>query len=193
MSNSTVSIGFQPARRIDGAAGNFMTNTYRIAYNNANTFGTGDVVYLSSSGYIDKAATNTNPMLGVFAYCQYANPANTIQPGVVRLWNAPTLASTTVVTAQVWDDPNLVFRIRANGTVYQTSIGLNATFVSNASPNTSTGISTVMLDTTTINTTSNLPLRIVGFAPDANNDPTSAYPVLEVVYNTSMFRQTTGQ
>ncbi len=190
MSNPNTPFGLAPAN-IAGTP-NFTVSKGSIAYNNSSTFGEGDVVILNSSGVIDKALTTSNPILGVFTYCNYANPANTIQPGNVRSWTAPTLASTTAVTAYYWDDPNLRFRVRANGSVPQSSIGLNATFSNNGAPNSLTGISTLALDTTTIATTSNLPLRIVGFAADANNDPTSAFPVLEVVFNTSVYKTTTG-
>lgn len=192
MSNPNTPFGLQPSRRLDGAALNFLFNTYQIAYNYASTIGQGDVVINTSAGVVNLATTGSNPVMGVFVGCSYANPQNTIQPGVVRAWTAPTLTSTTVVKAQVWDDPQLVFRVRANGSVTQTAIGLNATFASNGSPNSLTGVSTLALDTATIATTNSLPLRIIGYAPDANNDPTSAYPVLEVIINTSIYKTTTG-
>ncbi len=192
MSNPQTFFGLQPARPLGTGVPNFAVNKGVIAYNNANTFGEGDVVQLLSTGVIDRALTTSNPVLGVFSSCNYANPANTIQPGNVRFWNAPTLASTTAVTAQYWDDPTIVYRVRANGSVPQSSIGLNATFSNNAAPNSLTGLSSLALDVSTIQTTSNLPLRIIGFAADANNDPTSAYPVLEVVLNTSVYKTTTG-
>ncbi len=192
MSNPNVPFGFEPSRYLTGSALNFLVNKGVIAYNNGNTFGEGDVLILNSSGVIDKALTTSNPVLGVLSSVSYANPSNTIQPGVVRGWNAPTLPSTTVVTCQYWDDPNLVFRVRSNGLVTQTAIGLNATFTGNGAPNATTLISTAALDTTTIQTTNTLPFRIIGFAPDANNDPTSAYAVLEVVLNASVYKTTTG-
>ncbi len=192
MANSTVQFGFQPDRRLDGTTGNFMVNQGQVAYNNAHTFGAGDVVQLLSTGFVDSAVTTSNPVLGVFSSVSYANPANVIQPSNVRLWNAPTLASTIAVTTQYYDDPTLVFRVRANGLVPQSSIGMNATFISNASPNTLTGISQAGIDVTTISTSSALPFRIIGFAADANNQPTLANPVLEVVLNTSVYKTPTG-
>lgn len=192
MANSTVQFGFEPARRLDGAALNFLVNQGQIAYNNAHTFGEGDVITLLSTGYIDAATTTSNPVLGVFTSCSYANALNTIQPSNVRFWNAPTLATTIAVTTQYWDDPQVVFRVRASGLVPQSSIGLNANFLSNASPNTLTGISQAAIDVTTISTLSTLPFRIIGFAADVNNQTTLANPVLEVVLNTSVYKTQTG-
>lgn len=192
MSNPNTPFGLQPSRRLDGAALNFMTNKQIIAYNNSNTIGEGDMVILNSSGVIDIASTTSNPVLGVFAGCSYADPSAMIPLSPHRAWTAPTLASSTVVTATVWDDPQLVFRIRTNGTLSQTAVGLNAKFGSNGSPNSITGVSTAFLDTTTVSTNSTYPLRIVGFAPDANNDTSSAYAVMEVVLNTSVYKTGTG-
>ena len=190
--NANVPFGFQPDRRLDGAALNFMVNTGQIAYNNAHTFGFGDVVTLLSTGFIDSASTNSNPILGVFTNCTF--PTTGAVPATLpqRLWNAPTLASTVAVPAQYWDDPNIVFRVRANGSVPYSSIGLNANFVSNAAPNMTTGISNAALDTTTISTTSTLPFRIIGYAADINNVTSSAFPVVEVVLNTSVYKTPTG-
>ena len=190
--NSTAYFGFQPSRRLDGAALNFMVNYGYIAYNNAHTFGTGDVVTLLSTGYVDTATTSTNPVLGVFANCAFPPTGQAFQAPTTRIWNAPTLSSTTVVTTQYWDDPQVVFRVRTNGTLTQSAIGLNATFGSNGSPNTTTGLSTAFLDTTTVSTLSTLPFRIIGFSNEINNVTTAANAVMEVILNTSVYKTGTG-
>lgn len=192
MSNPNTPFGLLPSRRRDGTTGNFQTSQATIVYNNANSFGVGDVVK-QASGVIDKAATTDANIFGVLADVSYNDAANPGVPPVRRAWLAPTLASTTTVTAQVWTDPNLVFRVRANGSVAASQIGLNAKFTSNGAPNTTSGLSTLALDTAAIGVTSTYPLRILGFAADINNDPTSAYAVLEVSLNTQAFLLPTGQ
>ncbi len=190
--NPNSPFGFQPSRRIDGAAINFMVNYGQIAYNNAHTFGFGDVIALLSTGYVDTATTGTNPVLGVFTNCSFPPANNAFQAPTTRLWNAPTLGSNVTVITQYWDDPQIVFRVRANGSLTQSSIGLNANFSNNGAPNTTTGISTAALDTTTVSTTSTLPFRIVGFSNEISNVTTAAYPVMEVILNTSVYKTGTG-
>lgn len=184
--------GLRPYRRVDGAALNFMVNTGQLAYNQASSIGQGDVIIPLNTGYVGPASTNSNPILGVWMNCNYANPLNTIQPQTIRAWAAPSLSSTTVVTAQYVDDPAIVFEVIANGTLTQSSIGFNANFASNHAPTTA-GFSTLVLDTSTVSTLSTLPLRIVELSPiPYGNSFSSANPVMGVVLNTPSIRNTTG-
>lgn len=186
--------GLRPYRNLFGSTPNFLvSNGFQIAYNNSHTIGEGDLVIPLSTGYLDIASNSpSNPVLGVFAGCYYANPANTIQPQNQRAWTAPTLSSTTTVTAQYFDDADVVFAVVASSTLTQSAIGLNANFLSNGSPNTATGISTLILDTTSLSTNASLPLRVIEFQPLQGNGPSSANPIMGVTLNTSVYNTATG-
>lgn len=190
---AAIGFGLRPYRNLNAATGNFSINGgFQIAYNNAHTFGNGDIVIPLSTGYLDLATASSNPVLGIFNMCSYPNPANTIQPQGQRIWNAPTLASNVVVTAQYWDAPDVVFQVMASASLTQSCIGLNANFLSNGLPNATTGISTLQLDTTTISTLNSLPLRIVELYPGQSNALTNVNPILGVVLNTSLQNATSG-
>lgn len=191
---AAIGSGLRPYRNLQGAGPNFIVNNgFGIAYNNSHTIGEGDIVIPLNTGYLDIASNSpSNPVLGVFAGCYYANPANTIQPQNQRSWTAPTLGSTTTVTAQYYDDPQLVFAVVASASLTQSAVGFNANFLSNGSPNATTGISTLILDTTSLSTTSTYPLRIVEFAPIQGNGPASVNPIMGVTLNTAFARATSG-
>jgi hypothetical protein len=191
--------GLKPYRNLYAAAPNYqVNNAFQIAYNNSHSIGTGDIVIPLSTGFLDIASNQpSNPILGVYAYCQYPNPNNTIQPQPQRLWNGPSLASNVTVNAIYWDDPQIVFAVMASASLAQSSIGLNANFISNGVPNTTTGISILQLDASSVSTASNLPLRIVEFAPFETsggtvNGPTSVNPVMGVTLNTAFAKAVTG-
>lgn len=186
MSNPTGGFGLRPVRRRDGAAWTGQLTAVQIAYNNAHTFGKGDPVQSNSSGFIDlwSSGTNSGAIRGVFWGCEYLDPVL----GFIdwkNAWLAPSgLASTTIVTAYIIDDPNLIFQIRATSAlqVTQANVWENATFTAAGSPTTlPKGLSTATLSG--IATTSTLPLRITGLSQLVGNDNTSTSNIAEVVFN----------
>ena len=68
----------------------------------------------------------------------------------------------------MYDDPNQLFLIQADGTSAQTSIGMNADVAGNANGSTVNGISSGELDSSSLNTT-DLMLRVVGVDADPDN------------------------
>lgn len=164
----------------------------QIAYNNANTFGTGDLVKALNTGYIDKYTAGGAQVKGVFMGCKYFSSAvgRTIWSPI---WNAPSLASNLVVTAWILSDPGYLFEIRGDqdGAIGQTSIGVNAD-VTVGTPNSITGQSTTLVDNSTILDTATLPLRIHSIASYPNIDNSLAGNIVLVSLNTSVYRTNTG-
>lgn len=99
---------------------------------------------------------------------------------VSNFWAANTIATNIVV----WHtrDPNIAYRIQANGSVAATAVGaqLGITTNGSANGNTTTGFSTVGADTTNLTQTTTHQLRIIGFDPDINNTPGDAFTSLIV-------------
>ena len=172
-------------------------------YKIASTYGTaiffGDLVRLNvsgPSGYLEQwaegdGATATKIPVGVFVGCSYYS---TSQKKTV--WNNywPGSDATGDVNAYVVDDPNAEWLIQASaGPIGQATLGQTADVVV-GSGNTTTGISTMALDTPT--TTATLPLKVVGFLtspPGANGtDITTAYNNVIVAFNNQMFKNSLG-
>ena len=73
----------------------------------------------------------------------------------------------------MYDDPNQLFLIQADGASGQTSIGMNADVVGNGNGSTVNGISSGELDSSTL-ATSDLMLRVVGVDADPDNEDLSS-------------------
>lgn len=198
MANTSAPFGLKPYRRLDGAALSFNLVPYKIAYNNANQIGKGDLIQMLPSGFIDLYApqsptTNDPNTTGVFWGCEYLNPALGYNFWY-NAWTAPAgLASTTVVTAWAIVDPQLLFLIQSSGTaIAQADVGANADILA-GTPNTA-GFSTQSLDAASLATTAQLPLRVVEVPTYiANNyDPAGTYNNVLVKLNSLNWLNTTG-
>ena len=187
--NAAAPSGFQTCRRYDGAPPNGATREMNILYSYATKIAYGDPVYLASDGTIRLYAAGGTTIHGIFRGCRYLDP--TAQRTVFQpAWLAPTLASTTVVTAIVDMDPNLTFQCQAVGTALtQAAIGLNMdiTAASSGQPNLA-GLSVCSLSGTAA-ATATLPFRIVGIVPspsiNANYNSSNDNQWLEVMMNTA--------
>lgn len=201
MANVYAPFGMRYIQRNEGSVPNYMIQTKPIYYTNANKIGYGDPVKTVTSGInqgtMDIASTNTQ-YAGTFIGCAYTDSVL----GLVERpsWAAPSTAVLGSVVGKYIPDDTAVYEIQVGNltsAVTQTSIGLNAAFgTSNGLPN-AAGFSVAYLDGATIATTNTLPLRIIGYSTGffngAQNDPTSANPVLLVVPNNIDSNISTGQ
>lgn len=189
MANSNAPFGLRPVRRLDGAAPNYQAQKFKIAYNNSNSMGTGDLVKLLTTGYIDVAGATDHPCLGVFAGCEYFD--TTAQKKIFSpAWRAPSITSTIVVTAYVIVDTQMIFEVQSSaGPTTIASLGSTAKITGNGAPNAYSGQSVLALDSTTLaDTTNTYPLMVVGLSDKVGNDNSSAYNIVEVVLNDTMFK-----
>ncbi|MGO8915766.1 MAG: hypothetical protein ACLQJR_07655 [Stellaceae bacterium] len=179
MSNPTGGYGLRPVRRRDGAAWTGALTAVQLAFNNAHTIAKGDPVVSLSTGFVDLWASGV--IRGVFWGCEYLDPVNNYV-NWFNAWKAPTLPSTTAVTAYIIDDPDLIFEIRSGAGLQtiQANVWENAAIQGMGAPN-AAGMSTATL--TGIATTSTLPLRITGLSQKVGNDNTSTSNIVEVVFN----------
>ena len=161
------------------------TNTTAIYY--------GDPVEPNAAGYIIQG-TGSITIAGVFVGCKYLS---TSQKRTVWSNYWPGADNTGNVEAYIINDPNAQFV--ASGDT-STSLWVQAAINANCgyaigTGNTATGISGAYLDSTTINTTSTLPFRIVGYVIDPPGGPgteTGAYRKVIVAFNSVSTKQLTG-
>lgn len=150
----------------------------------------GDVVKMASTGVIQKdTGTATLTPYGVFVGCRYVDPTL----GYVldsQSWPASTTTGLTVY-AKVVTDPNAVFQIQSDEAVAQTALGANAAIVQTAGT-AAIGRSRNALDGSTVDTTSTLPLRIVGFVDSPNSVVGDAFTDVLVKFNNHQLTTLTG-
>lgn len=125
------------------------------------------------------AASAAQRILGSFQGVEFTLTA-TGRRTVSNMWPTGTVA--TSIVAWHTRDPNIYYRVQANGSVAATAVGaqLGITTNNTSSGNTTTGFSTVGADTANLTQTSTHQLRIIGFDPDINNNPGDAFTSLIV-------------
>jgi len=194
--------GLSFARNRLSSAGDYAANKFSIKRGYASNIGRGDLVKTgtsSSQGYVVLADTVDTSMLGVFVAVlpYYDQSLQGLGHGLNGAYQSTANPPTGVdVECLVVDDPFATFIAQVNGGVWANSWrGQNINFASgsNGAPNAS-GQSTLVLDYASLNTTSNLPFRIVGPAGVVGGpqDPNNTYPWIEVRLNTAELLNPTG-
>ena len=189
MATTATPNGLRPVNKIGGVPDAGSTRLIKIASGYAANIFTGDVVKNVSSGTIEKdTGTTTATPCGIFMGCTYTDPGSS-QKVFKSYWPTGTVASDAF--AYVSDDPNQLFQIQSDETLAQTTLGNNAAIVQGAG-STTTGVSAVSLDGSTVATTSTLPLRIIDFVVGPNSAVGDTYTDVIVKFNTHAYVNTTG-
>ena len=138
---------------------------------NTNIFN-GSIVAINTSGYINIVTTNgdnSTPFpagtIGVFVGCSFTNAQGQIIYSQYYPANTASVQG-SAITAYVIDDDRAVFQVQANGSMAQTTLGMNV--ILSAVQSTSTGSTTTGNSTTAVSAsaaaTSGYAFRGVGFA-----------------------------
>jgi hypothetical protein len=180
MASTLGAYGLRPVRSLDGRPWSGAIRQIPIASGyNTNIF-CGDAVDLTVAGQIElETADAAMNVVGVFMGCSYTDA--TLGFVQRQYWPANQVASDAV--AYVCDDPFALFKVQADATLGQNSVGSNFALAAGSGGSTSTGNSSVVLDADTINTTNTLPIRVVDFWEDDEID--STYPHMLVMWNTT--------
>lgn len=159
MANIDKAFGLRPLGNLS-ATGSQKQYGYEIADNQAGAIYQGDLVTVYD-GYLVKflPATHT-AAVGVFNGCNYIDPT-TGKPTWKNFYPGSVNITAGKIMADVIDDPSQLFIIQADEDIVQADIGKNADVVGTGG-STTTGVSTMELDSSTIANTAALNLKIVG-------------------------------
>ena len=124
MANKDAPFGLRPVGELGSNIQNAGTTKYRIANATSAIIYKGDLVTLAS-GVIAVAGGTTNTLLGVFNGCFYNDPT-TQKPTWKNYYPGSITPTVGNIEAFVYDDPNKLFEVQANGTLAQTAVGDNA-------------------------------------------------------------------
>jgi hypothetical protein len=159
MANIDKAFGLRPLGNLS-ATGAQKQYGYEIEDNQSGAIYQGDLVTIVG-GYVVKFAPGTHSAaLGVFNGCNYIDPSSgkptwkNFYPGSVNITSGK-------IYADVLDDPNQLFLIQADEDIEQADIGKNADVIGTGG-STTTGVSTMELDSSTVADTAALNLKIVG-------------------------------
>lgn len=181
MSATAAPFGLMPVKHPSGCV---RAREYTIASGYAVNIFHGDPVKLVTAGTIqlgtsDGTRTGTVDnisLLGSFAGVSYIDPTG--KPVFSSYWPASqTVLSGTSPKAYVYDDPDTIFLIQANGSVAATAIGDQGDFTGFTAPggSTSTGRSLVSLNSTLVGAGAQGQFRIVEFDHSVDNAAGDAY------------------
>ena len=191
MANINGAFGLRPIAKVGqnvNSMGVSGYSTYEIASDNSNSIFQGSPVIPLSTGFIDivgAAAGGTVGLVGAFMGCKYVS-STTGKPTWSNTWPGSGAHSNHPVEAYVADDPMQLFVIATDATwtnkaTARAAVFANANFATGASGSSTTGMSSATLAVSTINTTANLNLRIMGWLDDPANADFSAAGIGAVV------------
>ena len=202
MANTNGAWGLRPIAKVGsnsnstGVSGYTM---YEIASDNSNAIYQGSPVIPLSTGYIDivgAAAGGTVGLVGAFMGCKYV-ASTTGKPTWSNYWPGSGADSNHPVEAFVADDPMQLFAITTDASwtskaTARAAVFANANFSSGTSGSTTSGMSSGALAISTINTTANLNLRIMGWEDDPMNQDFSAAGISAIVRLNNSYNSANG-
>lgn len=174
MANTSKPSGLKPVGYLNGAKWNGAVNMYLCPSADGTAIFVGDAV--KSGGTAGAAGVVVNGLdvegMATVAVAAAGNVCRGVVVGFLPKQSDLTVlhreASTNRI-ALVVDDPNVIFEIEANGVgVAAVDVGTNANFVATAG-STTTGMSAFVLDSSSVNTTNTLNLKILGLTKRPDN------------------------
>ena len=178
MANIDKAFGLRPIGNLS-ATGAQKQYGYEIADNQAGTIFQGDLVALSA-GFITKflPATHT-AAVGVFNGCNYIDPT-TGKPTWKNYYPGSVNITSGKIIADVIDDPSQLFLIQCDAGFVAADVGKNADVIGTGG-STTTGVSTMELNSATLATTAALNLKTVGlYNVPSNEFGTNAVVVVKI-------------
>jgi len=179
MANNDKAFGLRPLGNLAGTGAQKQYG-YEIADNQAGAIFQGDLVVLKDGYILQFDPSSHTAAVGVFNGCFYNDPT-TQKPTWKNFYPGSINITQGKIVADVLDDPSQMFIIQNDGTSAATNYGLNADVVVGTG-NTTTGLSAIELDTSTIATTAALNLKIIGLW-DVPNNAVGANAVVVVKIN----------
>jgi len=173
MANLDAPFGLRPVGELGSDIQNGGTSKYLITSGEADIMMKGDLVKLEASGYITLSTdSDAVAAIGVFNGCFYVAPT-TKKPTWSNYYPGSITPASGNIEAFVYDDPNKLYEIQADGVIAQTSVGRNTNIVY-AVGSTVNGQSKTELDATVESAGVTGQLRIIRICEDPDNSDISA-------------------
>ena len=183
MANVDKAFGMRPLGNLS-ASGSQKQFGYEIADNQAGAIYQGDLVTVYDGYLVQFNPATHTAAVGVFNGCNYIDPT-TGKPTWKNYYPGSVNITQGKIIADVLDDPNQLFIIQNDGTSAVANYGKNADVVMGTG-STTTGVSGMELDTSTIAKTAALNVKIVGLW-DVPNNAVGANAVVVVKINEHLY------
>lgn len=183
MANIDKAFGLRPMGNLS-ATGAQAQYGYEIADNQSGAIYQGDLVTVYDGYLVKFLPASHTAAVGVFNGCNYIDPT-TGKPTWKNFYPGSVNITSGKIIADVIDDPSQLFLIQADEDIVQADIGKNADVVGTGG-STTTGVSTMELDSSTIANTAALNLKIVGLY-DVPGNALGNYAVVVVKINEHLY------
>lgn len=183
MANVDKAFGLRPLGNLS-ASGSQKQFGYEIADNQAGAIFQGDLVTVYDGYLVQFDPSAHTAAVGVFNGCNYIDPT-TGKPTFSNYYPGSVNITQGKIVADVMDDPNQLFIIQNDGTSAAANYGKNADVVVGTG-STTTGVSAMELDTSSIANTAALNLKIVGLW-DVPGNAVGANAVVVVKINEHLY------
>lgn len=178
MSNADKAFGLRPQGNLS-ATGAQKQFGYLIADNQAGAIFQGDLVTLFDGFVVKFAPATHTAALGVFNGVFFIDPTSG-KPTFKNFYPGSVNITSGTIQADVLDDPSQLYTVQCDEGFVQANIGKNADVVGTGGSST-TGQSTMELDSSTIANTAALNLKIVGlFDVPGNTFGTNAVALVKI-------------
>ena len=185
MANVDKPFGLRPLGNLS-ATGSQKQYGYEIADNQAGAIYQGDLVTVYD-GYLVKFAPATHTAaVGVFNGCNYIDPSSG-KPTWKNYYPGSVDITAGTIQADVIDDPSQLFIIQCDEDAVQADFGKNADVTASTTGSTTTGLSAMTLDSSTIATTAALNLKLIGKWDVPGNNLAENYTVVVVKINEHLY------
>ena len=199
MANANSDFGLKPIGVVGQGYNTTGMTEYRIAAGNTNTIFQGSPVKPLATGFIDIVATangGTVGLVGVFNGCEYVS-STTGEKVFSNYWPGSGADTNFPVKAFVFDDPLQLYTICSDASLTdeataRAAVFANANFSSGTGGSTTTGKSTAQLGVSTIATTANLNLRIMGIQENPSSSDFTAAGIPMIVRLNNSFNSPNG-
>lgn len=165
MANQSGNFGLRPSRMLGGTPFNNSQNRYRILKNYGTAIFQGDLVKAATDGTIQRAGATDNPVVGVFNGVFYTDP--TTQKPTFKNYYPGTISANDIV-ANVIDDPNVVYEIKADESFATDHLFANYSIAATTG-DTASGNSRESLDVSTGDSSSTFVLQAIDISQDPEN------------------------
>ena len=183
MANVDKAFGLRPLGNLS-ASGSQKQFGYEIADNQAGAIFQGDLVTVYDGYLVQFDPSAHTAAVGVFNGCNYIDPT-TGKPTFSNYYPGSVNITQGKIVADVMDDPNQLFIIQNDGTSAAANYGKNGDVVVGTG-STTTGVSAMELDTSSIANTAALNLKVVGLW-DVPNNAVGANAVVVVKINEHLY------
>lgn len=176
---ASVLAGFRPVKHLNGSAYNGQVNRYMISASDAQVTNVGDFVQLSTQNALtDTVGFGVYPAVERIGSGTAVPIVGAIVGFEVDYTNLNVMyrAASTRRVALVADSPDIIFAAPQDGiggVVAAASVGLNAAINLGTAASTAPYAGNMTVDSSTVATTSTLPLQVMGVTVAPDNDVTS--------------------